>query len=239
MILNSLLSIHSVLEGEAGRDACLRTVNFMSYELAATCASRNDESALSELNNFFFEKKSFRIGSDNFLPQQIVEERTGCGVALSLLYMHLAQGLGLNLELVHWPLHSLLKWDQGGRSRFVDMERKGKLLSEDEILGLINKHKGEVRTLPLSEALVEYLSHLSVYFRLQKNNECLLKTLSLILDQEPENTRVLVERALLRREMGFPKEALNDLKRYFAFADKSAVAPEVLTAYDELRSLTL
>jgi regulator of sirC expression with transglutaminase-like and TPR domain len=59
----------------------------------------------------------------------------------------------------------------------------------------------------------------------------------LILQFEPENTRYLAERALLRKEMGLAKEALVDFKRYFSFTDKSMAPITVQQAHDELTTI--
>jgi regulator of sirC expression with transglutaminase-like and TPR domain len=84
--------------------------------------------------------------------------------------------------------------------------------------------------------MVQYLSYLAFHFRQIENLEGLHETLSFILKIEPENTRYLAERAMLRKKIGLPKEALSDFKRYFAFTDRQSAPHEVNLAYDEIRT---
>lgn len=234
--LQLLINISSKLSNEESHDGYLRAFNFMSYELATLCDHQSDNEVLETLNNFFFTNKKFKLSPSPILLKSILTERAGCGIALAFMYMHLAKCIGLELQLIHWPLHAILKWERGGKSDFIDLEQQGRRLSEDELLTMVNKHKEQVRTLSLNESIVQYLAYISTHYRQLSENELLHKTLGLILKIEPENTRYLAERALLRRKMGLGKEALSDLKRYFSFTDRDLAPQSLIHAYDELVS---
>lgn len=234
--LQALLSIDSQISQEIPTDSSLRQINFMSYELATLCLNKSDEEVYEALNYFFFTTKNFRVHPAHFLLHEILEERKGCGIALALLYMHLAGSLGLKLELIHRPLHTILKWSREGRSSFIDLEACGRLLTEDQLLLIVNKHKDQVQCLSMSEALVQYLSYISMNCRNRQDKTSLHKTLDMILRLEPENTRFLAERALLRKELGMLREALCDLKRYFSFTEMSVASQELISAYEELKN---
>lgn len=236
--LEALVAVNVSLNGTDNRDSCLRIINFMSYELTTLCDNKSDFVAFQILNDFFFNTKGFRLSKNPLLLKNILDARSGCGIALSLLYIHLAQGLGLQLHLIHWPFHAILKWEHEGKAHFIDLEHRGQTLSEDDLLLIVNRHKEQVRILSLKEALVQYLAYISLHYRRAEEHEALHKTLNLILRLEPENTRFLAERALLRKDLGLVKESLCDFKRYFAFTDKAAASPEVLAVYETVRSLT-
>jgi len=235
----ALMAINNQLLGNESHDGCTRSVNFMSYELATVCHNKTEIESLEAFNDFFFGTKKFRFSPEPVLIQNIVSERCGCGIALALLYMHLAKQIGLQLQLIHWPLHTILKWEHAGRAKFIDLEQQGKILSEEELLSMINKHKDQVRTLALHEALVQYLAYVSMSYRQSEDYETLHKALSLILRLEPENTRFLAERAILRRDLSLFKESLSDFKRYFSFTDISMASPEVIAVYETVRILNI
>jgi len=232
--LTALVTIAQRFNPDFSPDNCTRTINFMTYELQANADTSEPENCYQKLNHYFFEHKNFkRLPAHHFL-NEILAERGGCPIALALLYIHLGQSLGLRLKLVHWPLHAILHWDDNGLCHYIDLEHNGKILDEDELLQIINKHKDQVRTLNLTESIVQYLAYLAMQFRQQMQLEKLHEALTLILQVEPENTRFLAERALLRKELGLTKESLADFKRYFAFTEASTAPNEMAAAYQEL-----
>jgi regulator of sirC expression with transglutaminase-like and TPR domain len=237
--LQALNLVNNDLSGGESQDASLRAVNFMSYELATLCDNKTDEEVFQILNNFFFQIKNFKISTSPFLLDSVLNERNGCGIAVALLYLHLARTLDLDVHLVHWPLHTILKWENQGSAQFLDLSQGGRFLSADEILEIVNIHKEQVRTLSMSESLVQYLTYISMNYRQSQELEQLHKVLNLILKIEPENTRHLSERALLRRDLGLHKEALCDLKRFFSFIDKNSASPQLVETYENYLAGTI
>ena len=59
---------------------------------------------------------------------------------------------------------------------------------------------------------------------------------NLMLQIDDSNIAVLGQRALLRRKLGFNREALSDLKRYFSFVEKSHAPGELQQAWLELEN---
>ena len=234
----SLIQINQCFCHDEKPDAWLRELNFMSYELQMLSHDQNENEVLATLNSYFFITKKFRPHPLPILLRDVLRERRGCSISLAFIYMHLAESVGLNMELVHWPLHSVLKWCGQGNSRYVDLEFQGKLLSEDELILLINTHKEKVQVLNLRQAVIQYLSYISLTYRQAQEYEKLHTSLSMLLQLEPENTRFLAERALLRKELGLAKESLNDFKRFFSFIEKQNAPGELLSAYNHLKSLT-
>jgi regulator of sirC expression with transglutaminase-like and TPR domain len=237
--LEALLTINREINLDLGDDGpLLRSARFMSYELLSLCSDLPPQNRLETLNEFFFERKRFRFADGPFLIQEILEQRLGCGIALALFYIHLAEEIGLQFQLVHWPLHSVLKWDCDGRCRFVDLEQNGKLLNEDELLSIVNKHKDQVCALSLDQALIQYLTYMAMAYRQSENRPYLHRVLDLAIQLEPENTRFLAERAILRRDLGLIKESLHDFKRYFSFTELHQASPEIVSVYESVKLLS-
>jgi hypothetical protein len=59
---------------------------------------------------------------------------------------------------------------------------------------------------------------------------------NLVLQMDDTNTAVLGQRALLRQRLGFTREALSDLKRYFSFVEKVHAPPELQQCWLEIES---
>jgi regulator of sirC expression with transglutaminase-like and TPR domain len=235
-ILSALIQINHLLSGEDHHDLCLRTVNFMGYELNTITSPQNSMvENLKTLNNFFFNTKTFRVQPKPVLLKKVLNERCGSGMLLSLLFAHLAKGLGIQAQIVHWPAHTILKIELDGKSRFINLNKGGEFLSDEELLDIVNKNKEPLRTLETHEALHQYLMYLAMHFKNENDKDSLLLTLGAILQLDAENTRFVAERALLRFEKGMYKDALCDFKRYFSFTEIENTAPEILMAFEKTK----
>lgn len=231
--LSALLSVNSIFNSDTTSEACLREVNFMSYELSTLCDNQVDAKVFATLNNFLFNNKKFKIAARPLLLKPLLESRVGSSITLAFLYIHLAKCLGLKMQLIHWPLHAILRWESStGKTHFVDLEQQGQTLCEEELLAMVNKHIEQVRALSFREAFIQYLTALARSYREDGDGHGLHKSLNLILQADPENTRFLSERALLRKELGLYKESLSDFKRYFSFTEILSAPPEVVIAYE-------
>jgi regulator of sirC expression with transglutaminase-like and TPR domain len=236
-ILSRLVEVHQALAGPSDPHAIFRAVNFMTYELATQLRELNSDELLPTFNRFFFAQKNFRLGPSYFI-HELVESREGCPILVALIYMYLGNCCEMKMNLVHWPMHTVIRWESSpGKFAYIDLEKNGQLLSAEEILALVCKHKKELLPLNTQESVLQYLAYLSLHFRNHSEPEKLHIVLNLILNIEPENTRYLAERAMLRRDLGHVKEALQDLKRYFAFTNSEATAPEIVSVFEELKVL--
>jgi len=237
-ILLRLIEIHRALGAPSDAHATMRSVNFMAYELAALLQSQPPENVLREFNRFFFEQKNFRLSPVYNSLESLLDRREGCAILVALLYLHLAGSCGLKMNLIHWPLHTVIRWESSpGKFAYIDLEKNGELMKPEDTLALVCKHKKEMLPLKTQEAVAQYLAYLALHFRNLQEYENLHTVLGLILDIEPENTRYMAERAILRRDLGLVKEALQDLKRYFAFTNSDSTAPEILAVYNELKAM--
>src|SRR5690606_37824633 len=107
---------------------------------------------------------------------------------------------------------------------------------EDEVLNLLSRSQRNHNMLSLREMCICHLRTLVSTLMQFDNPVALHRTLNILLRAEPENTKWLAERALLRRKMGLLKEALQDIKRYFAFVERHSAAKEIVEIYEELQS---
>ncbi len=218
-------------------DYLLRPVNFMYYELASLTSGLPDDELFASLNHYLFDTKKFQIAAVPVLLDEILADRRGCYSAIALLYMHLGCRLGLKIDFLRWPNRAILKWECQGRSRYVNLEECGRFLTEDELLNILNnERKDSIASLSLQESVVQYLTYLSFYYRQYADTDRLHKTFGMILSFEPDNMRILAERALLRRDLGLLKDALQDMKRYFSFNEKVNSNSDLALVYEELKS---
>ncbi len=237
-LLNPLIEVHLNLDPAIDWHHIARTIKFMSYELVTNGRGRTENEHAAMLNQFVFNQKEFKIG-ESVLLNELIATRESCAMLLALFYIELGASLGLKFCLMHSPPHSTLRWQSvDGKLRYLDLSLKGKELSSEEILALLSRKNDQMRALTDREAFQQYLAYLATHFRARRESERLHVVLNFILNLEPENTRYIAERALLRKELGLIKDALYDMKRFFAFTEPAAVSPEILRMYEDLKAMS-
>src|SRR5262249_5658059 len=113
----------------------------MARKLAESLDKDADESKkLAALNKFFYEERGFH-GSrteyyhrSNSYVNEVIDDREGLPITLSVLYMELGRRIGLKLEGVALPGHFVVRQVPAkGEARLIDVYEGGKTLSQDEV----------------------------------------------------------------------------------------------------------
>jgi regulator of sirC expression with transglutaminase-like and TPR domain len=250
-LVQEISGICSRVEINVKAEILAKRVLFLSFEAQTQIPQELSwDLKLQKLNEFFFDKKDFAIVADaSFhdpvalqLLNRALASRVGAPRPLGLVYSSIAQKIGLNLEFVDLQPHCYLKYVDQGTSRFIDLSRRGKLMSSLELLETLQRRlqTPSISSTELLETvcherfIIDYLVALKSAFKYRENLEPLLIIQNHILDLQPTNLPLIGERALLFKQMGHDKNALSDLKRYFAFSDRKRAPQELVKLYDEL-----
>lgn len=250
-ILPLLIGINCLLRGDNFQDWCSRTINFMTYELGAACEGLTEDERLNKLNEFFFESRDFRINeltranlSDRDLfVRDVLSERGGGALPLAILYTHLAFQVDLPMMVVNIDDLCLVRWARTHNACYIDLANKGRILAEEDLLKYLNRENAVTEVNAATEKLdiLSFKQVMSVY--LEDLRKALMKTqepdlihavLSMLLKLEPMSLKHLGDRALLRKQLGFYKESMADLKRYFSFCELSQSPIEIQKAFKEI-----
>lgn len=222
----------------------------MGYELTATIGQEfSDAQKIEALNRFFFDIKEFAVPVEPsfhdtlslHLLNRVLNTRIGSSRSLAMVYRYLGEQIGLQFEFVDLHPNCYLKHIESGLSRFVDLSRRGKVLSSEELIQSLQSRataQGEVTSLceavTLDQYVIEYLTILKGAYQQRSNVEPLLVVQNWILEYQPTNMTVRGERAILLNHLGHYRSAFTDLKRYFSFAQRSAAPPELVVLFDDL-----
>ena len=82
----------------------------------------------------------------------------------------------------------------------------------------------------------QYLELLMQSFEQSQSLSQLHVVYNLLLQIDDTNTSILGQRALLRQKLGYNRDALSDLKRYFSFVEQAEAPSELQQAWMELRA---
>jgi regulator of sirC expression with transglutaminase-like and TPR domain len=241
-LVRELSRISSQVDSSVPFEWMVKRTQFFAYELQTfVVPNASAEARLALLNQFFFEKKKFRCSERPFhaaakpaslLLSQVLSGRTGSPTVIALLYTLLAEHIGLELEFVDLRKTCFLRWNENGRTKYIDVSRNGSLLSSEELIETLCESLLEVYS--FESFLCQYVCDLKLSLRSENNLEKLLFLQNTLISYQPSNVHLLGERALLHRQMGNLKNALSDLKRYFTFCDRDRSPNELLKLFDEL-----
>lgn len=109
------------------------------------------ESVIENLNELLFSDLQLRPENSTFfrIESHCVHELTkkgakGIPIALSALYIIIAQSHGLPIFGVNMPRHFLVKWQYQGSEYFVDPYNRGEVIHKESIYQLLSQQKYQV-----------------------------------------------------------------------------------------------
>lgn len=245
------LGIQSLLT-ETIPSPSLKALNFCCYDIDKKCDHNSTEKRLQLLNSYFFSELDFQLlNFDNgfghlepWLFSYAMMNKTAAPIMASIIYAHFAKQLEIPIKLTNSDNMMILRWERKNGNAYIDLSNKGSLHEQSEIANLYNKIKNppikdcEFLTPIKTQKIIKYyLQCLCKTSTSQKNLHLYLKILNMMLKLDPWQAESLGERALLLKELGYHKEAIQDLQRYFSFSDRNQAPRQIKLAYYELKAI--
>ncbi|XP_057688364.1 F-box only protein 21 isoform X2 [Corythoichthys intestinalis] len=170
----------------------------------------------------------------NSYIHQVLLRRKGIPISLSVVYMTLAQRLGVKLEPVNFPSHFLLRWCQKERGSddiydyvYIDAFGKGKQMTAKECEYLIGHQAsadfyGGIGTTEMLLRMVGNLLNIGKRGEgKEKSYQLLRNTLDLFLTINPDNVSYLLLQARLYFHLGIWPEKVLDILQHIQALDPS------------------
>ena len=191
----------------------------------STSDVKNPTYLVSILNEFLFDNMGYSGEVDdyynpknNFL-NEVIDKKSGLPITLSILYVELAKFIGLDLKIVGFPSHVLVKYNE---EMVLDPFNDGRLVDIDDLQEILDRNfDGQVEFEP------EFLDELNteqVLVRLARNlknsyfqsyaNEKALKCINMTLAIEPESPEDIRDKGILEEKLLNHEEALQYLNQY-------------------------
>ncbi len=218
--------------------------------LQARLARRIPEGAeplqrLNALNRFFYGELGFGANlndyyaPDNSYPHVVLRTRRGIPISLALLWLELAQGVGLNAHGISFPGHFLVKVLLPGGQAVLDPVT-GHALSREalsERLEPFRQRQGAVQEeVPMGlflqaasarDMLARMLRNLKEIHRMRQDWRRLVAVQDRLITLLPDAWDEWRDRGLAYAALGQPPQALSDLETYLAQAPEAGDAQEV------------
>lgn len=239
------IGIHSVLWPRDNVETCFRNVQFMAFTVQKACEGKEEADRWEILRDFLFDDKGFQISStrasneisvSQILIKDTLEKRVGHPLPLLFLLLHLAYYLDIPLTLLQARHHFLVKWVRSGKTIYLDFFNGCKVLNDQELIQVLNRSSSNLEVWSAKQLISQYLELLLTTFERHHRLNELHTVYNLLLHLDDTNTSLLGQRALLRYRLGFGREALCDLKRYFSFVERVHAPNEINRVWTELEN---
>ncbi len=239
------LNIQSVLWPKESVDPSLRSMQFMTFEIQKASEGKSEAERWDILRRFIFEEKEFLLSSarpsevtiPQILVKNTIEERSGHPLPILFLILHFSYVLEIPLCLIQARHHFLLKWVRtGGKTSYLDLYNSCHALTDHELVQVLNRSSSNLEVWTAKQLVLHYLELLISTLDRHQLLTQLNIAYNLVLQVDETNTVMLGQRALLRHRLGFDREALADLKRYFSFVDRVHAPSALVQAWLELEN---
>lgn len=201
-------------------------------------AGSDDLSQLAILNQVFYKDLGFGVNANDYYApensylQEVLRTRRGLPISLAVIWLELAQALGLNAQGISFPGHFLVKvaLDDGlvvldpltGESLGVDnlADRLGSYRDDVDWAAGADLDGGEtplglyLQACPPRDLLARMLRNLKEVFRAQEDWPRMLAVLNRLVVLLPEAWDERRDRGLVHAELGHTQDALHDLRVY-------------------------
>jgi regulator of sirC expression with transglutaminase-like and TPR domain len=130
--------------------AYLARIDQLAVEVTQRCDGSNDAyNSIAALNYVLFKQHGFRGNSDDYYDpknsflNEVLDRKTGIPITLSILYMEVAQRVGLAIDGVGFPGHFLVKHARDGVEIVIDPFQQGEIKSREDLKRMLGGLFGE------------------------------------------------------------------------------------------------
>jgi regulator of sirC expression with transglutaminase-like and TPR domain len=203
------------------------------------------------LNRYLFDELGFRPnGEDYYDPRnsylnQVVERRTGIPITLSLLYMAVADHVGLAFNGVCYPGHFLVKCELPDGMIVLDPFSKGRSLGIADLQNRLREARGGEVSRAIVASLLVAASKRAILLRMLRNLKAIylhsndldnaLSIMDWIVAADPGHATEIRDRGMVYQELECFRAAMSDFEQYLELAPDSSDSGVIRSKVLELR----
>jgi regulator of sirC expression with transglutaminase-like and TPR domain len=197
----------------------------MSDELKSRLPTESDDAAkLAALDDFLFSHNGFHGSRGDYYNRRnsyindVLDDREGLPITLSLVYTELARRAGVNVVGIGLPGHFVVAWQpDDGQSQLIDVFERGQRLTREQaqarVLGATGQPLDDEHLKPVGKRawLIRMLRNLQSLAGRNRDLPALLRYLDAILTITPDSAEDRMYRAFYRYQSGQGRLALEDI----------------------------
>ena len=206
-------------------DAYILKINRIGMSLKESINDvKNPTYLISMLNEHLFENLGFVGDNDdyynpknNFL-NEVIDKKSGLPITISILYVEIAKFVGLNLKIVGFPGHILVKYNE---EMILDPFNRGNLLNVEDLQDILDINFGNLDFRPefldeinSEKILVRIVRNLKNSYAQSYVYDKALKCTDMILSIEPESPDEIRDKGIIEERLLHFDVALRYLNKY-------------------------
>jgi regulator of sirC expression with transglutaminase-like and TPR domain len=207
---------------------------------------KNPTYLISMLNEYLFDELGFCGAEEDYYDpgnsflNTVLDKKTGIPITLSIIYAEVARNVGLDLKIVGFPGHVIVKYKN---EIILDPFYRGRLLTIDNLEEILDRNFGDgVEFVPeyLNEATTEQL--LTRLLRNLKNAytqsyayDNAMKCTDMILGMQPESPEEIRDKGILEERLLRYDKALPLLNKYLELQPEADDADFILELIKSVR----
>lgn len=248
-LFGGAMAIAALRSGPVDALTVARELDLIAEDVRLHAGETLDPGELSHaIDHELFAVRGFRGNSDDYndpdnsYMDRVVQRRLGIPITLSLVYMEVAQRVGLRCDGVGYPGHFIVRCGDPDQPIYVDPFHQGARLDKAELIGGLRafnlggaSYSSFLAGITRRQLLQRMLNNLHGVFRASRDLTRWLTTIELLLCIEPWNAALVGERGMLNYRLGRPDSALQDLERYVAAAETESLTSGARRLLRELR----
>ena len=226
-LVEKCLKFSQILEyPDLSVDDYIKKINVIGKSLKESISDvKNPTYLISMLNEHLFENLGFSGDDDdyyspknNFL-NEVIDKKTGLPITISILYVEIAKFIGLNLKIVGFPSHVLVKYNE---EMILDPFYDGRLLDADDLQDILDANFGGA--VEFKPEFLEEIRSEQILVRLTRNlknsyiqsfvYDKALQCTNMVLAIEPESPEDIRDKGILEERLLNSEVALKYLNKY-------------------------
>lgn len=209
--------------------------------------SKNSTYLISRLNEHLFRLHGFRGDSDdyynpknNFL-NEVIDKKSGIPITLSIIYTEVAKQIGLDLKIIGFPSHVIVKYDE---QTLLDPFNGGRLLEITDLQNILDNNfggqvefsQGFLTEIDSGKILIRLLRNLRNSYTQSYAYEKAMRCTNMVLALEPNSPQDIRDKGILEERLLHYESALKHLNRYLELNPNGEDVDFILELIRDLRN---
>ena len=225
----------------------IEKINGISNSLRVKISGvKNPTYLISMLNEYLFDELGFHGAEEDYYDpgnsflNMVLDKKTGIPITLSIIYTEVAKNVGLDLKIVGFPGHVIVKYKN---EIILDPFYRGILLTIEDLEEILEKNFGnDIEFVPeyLNEAtteqlLIRLLRNLKNAYTQSYAYNNAMKCTDMILGMQPESPEEIRDKGILEERLLRYDKALPLLNKYLELEPEADDADFILELIKSVR----
>ena len=229
-LLHAALLVARMDNADVDVNAYIDRVQHWTEEIRGTLAEDADEATrLAAMDRYLFEELGVHGSRFEYYTRansyinEVIEDREGIPITLSVLYIELGRRLHLNIQGIGLPGHFVVQHTPEARpaeSQIIDPFERGKRLSEEDVVTRLSEahfpNLPQFRVPQTNQQICErMIGNLLGLAEREKDDAAVLRYLETLVEIDPANPEYRAKRLEMRARSGRLAKAIDDANWFF------------------------